>query len=102
MKIERLLFKIKFDGDRRIIPMKSIPNNLLTHDKDYYISIEKEPEFYSENNSYDATTTLRVIEIREETDEEKRIFREEFTKKLEEIKEERRKNYIQLKKEFEP
>jgi hypothetical protein len=57
---------------------------------------------YSENNSYDSHYYLEVTRMVLETDEEfeKRKIRTEETRK--ELKELRYKNYLKLKKEFEP
>lgn len=65
------------------------------------IDIVRDEGHYSENESWDACTTLIIYREREETDEEyeKRIKDEERNAKWR--KERRYENYLKLKEEFE-
>jgi len=92
------LFSKRYDGERDKIPFGDLPKDLLDTDD---ISIHTDPGYYSENNSWDSFTELKVFRQREETDEEcnKRFLKQAELKA--QSRTNRYNNYLQLKKEFE-
>ena len=93
------IFEKRYDGEERDIPFGDLPTDLQPTD---IIRIESDPGHYSENNSWDPNTTIRILRPRLETDEElaERLERSELF--LEERKKNRYQNYLKLKEEFEP
>lgn len=99
MKIKKILFEKQYAGERAFIPIADLPKELLVPENNIMIHVEE--AFYTENNSHDGYTTVVINTHREQTEEEK----EEFRKHLDELKakrkEERREQFLKLKKEFE-
>lgn len=98
-KKKKEIFSKHYDGDNATVLFSHLPTDLLPDD---IIDIGREGRYVSENNSYDAYTELVVYRMVEETDEEyqRRLARNEGEAKR--MKEQRYKNYLSLKKEFEP
>lgn len=96
--IQKLIYHKEFSGDSHEIKYSDIPDDLMPDD---VIHIERNESYYSENESYDANTSLEIYRSIEETDEEyaKRIESEK--KDAEYHKELRYEQYLKLKKEFE-
>lgn len=69
---------------------------------DDIIEIERVEAFFSENESYDAHTILRIMRDREETDEEYELRIVRMNKQAEASRESRYQSYLRLKEEFEP
>ena len=88
-----------FNGDCYEVRFSDLPKDIQEND---IINIDRAEGFYSENNSYDAYTSLEVIREREETDGEyeKRISDNKIH--LEELRKQRYEQYLKLKSEFEP
>jgi len=97
MKLKEI-YKKDFKGADHVIKIKDLPSNLLPDDE---IEIISEEAYFSENNSYDAYTSLIISRRVEETDEEfeerKKISEETKARS----KEMRRQQYLKLKEEFE-
>lgn len=96
--VKKIIFEKYYRGAISGIRFSDLPKDLLEDD---IINIEHVEGHYSENNSWGDHANLYVYREREETDEE---F-EERQRKMEEIfkksKEERYKQYLKLKEEFE-
>jgi len=93
-----VIFNKHYDGCLRGFKFEDLPKDLLPTDVIYF---ERVDAFYSENNSWDDYSTLKVYRDREETDEEfekRKLFWEQ---KKEVSRELRYKDYLKLKKEFE-
>lgn len=97
-KIEKVIFKKYYDGERRYVPFGDLPKDLLDTDN---IMIEVHEAFYSENNSSNGVTYLKVYRQVDMTPEEIAKEKEHFAKLREKSKAERYENYLKLKKEFE-
>lgn len=97
-KIEEVIFEKDYSGERRYVPFGDLPKDLLDTDN---IMVHVEEAFYTDNNSHDGYTTLRVYRIREKTEEEKAKDREFLNNLKEKSKKERYQRYLELKKEFE-
>lgn len=97
-KKKKAIFSKHYDGDNATVLFSHLPTDLLPDDM---IDIVREDQYVSESNSYDARTELFVLRMVEETDEEyqRRLDREATEEKWR--KEQRYKNYLSLKKEFE-
>lgn len=78
--------------------IKDLPSDLKPND---IINIHRVEAFYSENNGWDEHTILEIIRMREETDEELEIRKNENSALKEQLKSRRYENYLKLKKEFE-
>lgn len=92
------IFNKRWDGIISYFNYGILPTNLLPTDKIY---LEKDEGYYSENNSWDASSELTITRDRPETDEEWEKSKKFWADKAEESKAERRKTYEKLKKEFE-
>lgn len=93
-----IIFSKYYDGIITLIPFSDFPDFILPSDK---IDIERVDAWYSENNSWDDHTILKVCREREETDEEFNERLERAQKDIKEMKERRYKTYLKLKEEFE-
>lgn len=80
------------------IQLSELPANLLPTD---VIDIERVEDFFSENESWDAHTYLRVFRERDETPEEKAARLAEIEKSAEKNRKHRYETYLRLKQEFE-
>lgn len=78
-----------------------LEKNKVVLEDDDIVDIGYVEGHYSENNSWDAYYSFKVIRNRLETDEEYNKRIEENRKFTEERKQERYKNYLKLKQEFE-
>lgn len=99
MKITKILFEKEYRGERTSIPISDIPKEFLVPGNNIMVCVEE--TFYTENNSSDGHTTVRISTYREQTEEEKKELRAHIEKLKKVRKEERRKEYLKLKKEFE-
>jgi hypothetical protein len=99
LKIKNEIYKKDFKGNHEVIRFSDLPKDIKDDD---IIEIIREEAFFSENNSYDAYTSLIIIRETEETDQEyqKRISDNQIRK--EELTKRRYENYLILKSEFEP
>jgi hypothetical protein len=100
MKVEEIVFKKHYDGLTHIISMADIPKEFLS--QEFYIDIDKTPAFYGSEHGNEDYTILRVIKVRDQTEEEKQKMRLKFKEIAEETKRQRYQEYLKLKKEFEP
>jgi hypothetical protein len=98
-KKKKQIFSKQYDGDYATVLFSHLPTDLLPDD---IIDIGREEKYVSENNSYDAYTELAVFRMIEETDEEYQRRLERAEREAKRMKEQRYKNYLSLKKEFEP
>lgn len=98
-KKKKQIFSKHYDGEYATVLFSHLPTDLLPDD---IIDIGREERYVSENYSHDAYTELAVFRMIEETDEEyqRRLENNEWEAKR--MKEQRYKNYLSLKKEFEP
>jgi hypothetical protein len=99
MKINKLLFKKRYDGERNFIPLSDIPVEFLVPENNIMIHVEAG---YNDSNGWnEGITTLTVSIYREQTDEEKAKMKNHFEELRAKSKLERREQYLKLKKEFE-
>ncbi len=99
MIITATLFKKSYDGERAFISLSDIPTQFLVPENDIMIHVEQ-----GENDSNgwnEGHTTLVISKQREQTEEEKKVFKEHFAKLKAESKQKRREEYLKLKTEFE-
>ncbi len=96
--IQEEIFQKEYDGIQNGIQFKDLPVGLLPTD---VIDIVKEDAYYSENNSYEARTTLHVCRERYETEAEFDKRKIENDKFKEELRKRRFEQYKKLKNEFE-
>lgn len=98
-KIKEEIFSKQYEGEEREIPISDLPTDLEPDDLLVYSS---DPGFFSENNSYDAHTIVKILRPRLENDEE---YSERLRKShqfLNKAKERRYEVFMKLKEEFEP
>lgn len=95
--VHEIIFSKHFDGDHHPITFGDLPKNLEDTD---IIEIDRDEGYYSENNSWDAFTQLRVERPRLENDEEFAESQERWKEKMTELKANRYQSYLRLKKEF--
>ena len=95
--ISEVIFEKTYSGERRYFKVSDLPADILPTDK---IEFWIEEGYYSENNSYDASTHLSVIRDRIETDEEFEKRKKFWADKKEEGRKSRYEQYLKLKKEF--
>lgn len=98
LTIKEEIFSKRFDGETRVIKFKDFDIDLQPDD---IIEIHREEPFYSDNNSYDGSTTISVHRTRERTEEEKQELKEYLAKRQEDAKHIRYVRYLELKEEFE-
>jgi len=96
--IQEEIFCKHFDGMQATVRLSDIEIAWLPTD---IIHIERDEGYYSENNSWDECTRLRIMREREETDEEYDERKAEEAAYKEERKQGRYQTYLSLKKEFE-
>lgn len=99
MKITIKLFEKTYEGERTSIPISDLPPELLAPENNIMIRVK---EGYNDGNGWnEGETSVVITHYREQTKEEK----EEWIKRFEALKlkkkEERRQQYLKLKKEFE-
>lgn len=81
--ISEVIFEKTYSGERRYFKVSDLPADILPTDK---IEFWIEEGYYSENNSYDASTNLKVLRDRIENDKEfekRKKFWADKKKKLE-------------------
>lgn len=99
MKKTEILFKKVYDGEYAYLPISDIPQEFLVPENKIMIHTE---EGYHDNNGWNiGCTTIEISHEREMNEEEKEEMRQFILQKRAESKEERRKEYLKLKKEFE-
>lgn len=96
--IYKEIFTKDYDGDCADVRFGDLPKDLNDDD---VINIGREQSFFSENNSYDAYTTLLVTRPTLETDEEFNERKRDNEKFKEQSRKRRYSTYLELKKEFE-
>jgi len=96
--IKEVYWEKRYEGIVDSIPFGHLPVGLLSTDELIFVFDEG---YYSENNSWDAFSELRILRSRLETDEEEEKRQEKEEKEKNRRKENRRQRYLQLKKEFE-
>lgn len=96
--ISEVIFEKTYSGERRYFKVSDLPADILATDK---IEFWIEEGYYSENNSYDASTHLKVLRDRIENDEEFEKRKKFWADKKEEGRKSRYEQYLKLKKEFE-
>jgi len=99
MKITKILFEKRYNGERLSIPISDIPNELLVSGNDIMINVNQGD--YGSNGWVEGETYLRISQYREQTEEEKQQFRNHLENLKKERTEKRRLEYLKLKKEFE-
>ena len=91
------IFMQHYEGSERDIIFGDLPKNLEDSD---IIEIIRGEGFYSENESWDAFTSLIIKRPRLENDEEFAESQKKWDEKMVELKAKRHQNYLRLKKEF--
>jgi len=84
-------------GGHHVLRFSDLPEDMLPDDQIEMTHVEG---FYSENNSWDAYSELRVFHVRETTEEEKVELKAHFAKLKAESKEKRRLQFLKLQEEF--
>jgi hypothetical protein len=92
------IFRSEMRGEYADWRMKDIT---IETRQDDIIHIERDPGYYSENNSWDPFSVLVIMREREETDEEFEERKLSSEKRKEDSKKLRYETYLKLKKEFE-
>lgn len=98
-KKKKQIFSKQYDGEYATVLFSHLPTDLLPDD---IIDIGREGKYVSENYSFEPYTELVVYRMVEETDEEYQRRMEIAEWEAKRMKEQRYKNYLSLKKEFEP
>lgn len=93
------LWEKRYDGERYLLNLSDVPVDLLVHGN--LMSFESDPGYYSENNSWDPYTEVKIQKEVTKTEEELVADRQKWEKIKAKSKEERRQFYLKLKKEFE-
>ena len=96
--IDEVIFEKEYDGERHSFKVSDLPNDILTTDEIVFFINEG---YYSDNNSYDSSTYLKVTRARIENDEEFEKRKKFWADKKEEGRKNRYEQYLKLKKEFE-
>ncbi len=97
-KVREEIFNKHYNGVISGFRFSDLPENLLPTD---IIDLVRDEGYYSENNSWDAFSELKVFRERLETDEEFEKRKDFILKKLDQSKKDRYEQYLKLKKEFE-
>jgi hypothetical protein len=101
MKIRDEVFKKEYEGELLYINIDEIPAEFLQQGRGYLLAVERDPGYYSDNNSWDPYTELIIYQEREETEAEKQKRLQEWEEHKEEHRKERYETYLNLKAEFE-
>jgi len=96
--IDEVIFEKEYDGERHSFKVSDLPNDVLPTDEIVFYINEG---YYSENNSYDSSTYLKVTRARIENDEEFEKRKLGYEKQKENNRKMRYESYLRLKKEFE-
>jgi hypothetical protein len=99
MKITATLFEKTYRGERVSIPIADLPPELLTPENNIMINIERGE--FAENGWDEGETSVVITHYREQTEEEKKQFKLHLEALKAKRTEERYKEYLKLKKEFE-
>jgi hypothetical protein len=97
--VNETIFTKRYDGEDRDILFGDLPPYLDPTDIITYYS---DPGYFSENNSWDPFTEIRIQRPRLETDEEHKERLEKSAGYLENRKRDRYATFLLLKEEFEP
>ena len=97
--VKEEIFSKQYDGEEREIPIGDLPEDLEPTDLLIYSS---DPGHYSDNNSYDAHTIVKILRPRLETDEEYSDRLRLSAQFLSKAKARRYDVFMKLKDEFEP
>ena len=97
--VKEEIFSKQYEGEDREIPVEDLPKDLEPTDLLVYIS---DPEFFSENNSYDAHTIVKILRPRLENSEEYSERLRLSAEFLNKAKERRYEVWMKLNKEFNP
>lgn len=96
--IDEVIFEKEYDGERHSFKLSDLPNDVLPTDEIVFYINEG---YYSENNSYDSSTYLKVTRARIENDEEFEKRKLGYEKQKENSRKMRYESYLKLKNEFE-
>ncbi len=96
-KVREKIFERDYQDDSFDIRFGELPMDLQDDD---IIDIIRDEGYYSENNSWDAFTTLVIYRERDKTPEELEKDKEFRRKRSVELKNKRYEAYLELKKEF--
>jgi hypothetical protein len=96
--IDEVIFEKEYDGERHSFKVSDLPNDVLPTDEIVFYINEG---YYSENNSYDSSTHLKVTRARIENDEEFEKRKLGYERQKENSRKMRYESYLKLKKEFE-
>jgi hypothetical protein len=96
--IREEIFTKQWDGEITGFLFSDLPKGLLPDD---IIDLEKVEGYYSSNEISDPCSVLTVYREREETDLEFEKRKDEWNKEMNRIRDNRLKQYEELKKEFE-
>ena len=96
--IDEVIFEKEFDGERHSFKVSDLPNDILPTDEIVFFINEG---YYSDNNSYDSSTHLKVTRARIENDEEFEKRKLGLERQIENSRKMRYESYLRLKKEFE-
>ena len=99
MKITKLLFEKKYNGEYDWLPISDIPEEFLVPENKIMIRIEH--GYHDSNGWNQGDTRIQIAHEREMNEEEKEDMRKFIAEKKEERKKERYQEYLTLKKEFE-
>ena len=98
--VNKVFFEKLYDGERAYIVCSDLPlKDILPTDR---IMIDKNPGYYSENNSCEASTLVTIYRPTLETDDELKERESHYEKLAADSKKKRFNDYQRLKKEFEP
>lgn len=98
--VNKIFFDKLYDGERTMLPCIDLPlKDILSTD---FIMIDKDSGYFSENNSYNASTLVTIYRPTLETDDELKERELHYEKIAADSKKKRFADYQRLKKEFEP
>lgn len=98
MKVKDKIFEKYWEGERDFFMFSDLPSDIQPYD---IIEFERDEGYYSENNSWDPHTILRVYRERDETDLERMDRLTIAAVQSEKSKKARKEQYERLKLEFE-
>lgn len=96
--IDEVIFEKEYDGERHSFKVSDLPNDVLPTDEIVFYINEG---YYSENNSYDSSTHLKVTRARIENDDEFEKRKLIYERQKENSRKMRYESYLKLKREFE-
>lgn len=95
--VDEVIFSKYYSGNPIGFPLSDLPKDILPTDLIDFFHIEG---YYSENNSYDAHSYLKVYRRREPTEEEKEERRQKFKDLKDHLKRRRYETLLKLQAEF--